>query len=36
MKVSLAPTANFFSELERYTVTVYADYEGIDEPVSVS
>lgn len=36
MKVSLAPTANFFNELVRYTVTVSADYEGIDETVSVS
>ena len=36
MKVSLAPTDNFFSELERFTVTVSADYEGISEPVSVS
>lgn len=36
MKVSLAPTANFFSELVRYTVTVSADYEGIDGKVSVS
>lgn len=36
MKVSLAPTANFFSELVRYTVTVSADYEGLDQTVSVS
>ena len=36
MKVSLAPTANFFSELVRYTVTVSADYAGIAEKVSVS
>lgn len=36
MKVSLAPTANFFKELVRYTVTVSADYEGIDETVSAS
>ena len=36
MKVSLAPTANFFNELVRYTVTVSADYEGVSSPVSVS
>ena len=36
MKVSLAPTDNFFDELVRFTVTVSADYEGIADPVSAS
>ena len=36
MKVTLAPTDNFFSELTRFTVTVSAEYEGIDAPVAVS
>lgn len=36
MKVTVAPTANFFTELKDYTITVTAQYEGLDAPVSVS
>lgn len=36
MKVTVAPTANFFTELRNFTISVSAEYEGIDTPVSVS
>lgn len=36
MKVTVAPTANFFTELRNFTISVSADYEGVDTPVSVS
>lgn len=36
MKVTVAPTANFFTELRNFTISVTAEYEGIDTPVSVS
>ena len=36
MKVTVAPTANFFTELRNFTISVSAEYEGVDTPVSVS
>ena len=36
MKVTVAPTANFFTELRDFTISVTAEYEGLDTPVSVS
>lgn len=36
MKVTMAPTQNFFSELRNYVITVSGEYEGIEEKVSVS
>ena len=36
MKVTVVPTANFFTELTDYTISVTAEYEGVDTPVSVS
>lgn len=36
MKVTVAPTANFFTELKNFTISVTAEYEGVDTPVSVS
>ena len=36
MKVTVAPTANFFTELRNFTISVTAEYEGVDTPVSVS
>lgn len=36
MKVTPAPTANFFTELKNFTISVTAEYEGIDTPISVS
>lgn len=36
MKVTVAPTPNFFTELRNFTISVTAEYEGLDTPVSVS
>lgn len=36
MKVTMAPTENFFTELKNYVITVSGEYEGIEEKVSVS
>ena len=36
MKVTVAPTANFFTELRDFTISVTAEYEGLSTPVSVS
>ena len=35
MKVSMAPTQNFFDQLASYTITVNAEYEGLATPLSV-
>ena len=36
MMLTLSPTDNFFNELSDYTVTVTAEYQGMDTPVSVT
>lgn len=35
MKVSVAPTSNFFQQLSTYNITVTAEYDDLDAPVSV-
>ena len=35
MKVSVAPTDNFFRQLSEYNITVTAEYEGLPDPVTV-
>ena len=35
MKVSVAPTANFLRQLSDYNITVTAEYDDLDAPVSV-
>ena len=35
MKVSVAPTANFLKQLSEYSITVTAEYDDLDVPVSV-
>lgn len=36
MKVTMAPTQNFFTELKNYVITVSGAYEGVEQKVSVS
>lgn len=35
MKISVAPTANFLRQLSEYNITVTAEYDDLEEPVSV-
>lgn len=35
MKVSVAPTANFFNQLSTYNITVTAEYDDVSTPISV-